>query len=194
AARFVDEHPFQLLLVCAIAAAPDVTARILLFEPSRGGRSETQLRFMQDLANLVAPSVYNVYLLRRLRSRAAAVERARVARELHDGVVQSLHAIAFRLYALRTRSSVSAAEREQELLDAQQLVQSEAANVRNLIQQLEPLDFDPRRLVDFLAGMVTRYRQDTGIAAQLVCDVPSVSLSATVCREIAGSLRGALAN
>jgi len=194
AARFVDEHPFQLLLVCAIAAAPDVSARILLFEPSRGGRSETQLRFMQDLANLVAPSVYNVYLLRRLRSRAAAVERARVARELHDGVVQSLHAIAFRLYALRTRSAISAADREQELLEVQQLVQNEAANVRNLIQQLEPLDFDPRHLVDFLAGMVTRYRQDTGISAQFVCDVADVNLPPAICRELAGILREALAN
>ena len=70
AARFVAEHPFRLLIACAISAAPDVSARLLLFEPRLGGRPETQLRFLQDLANLVAPSVYNVYLLRRLRSRA----------------------------------------------------------------------------------------------------------------------------
>jgi signal transduction histidine kinase len=194
AARFVAEHPFETLLACAIAIAPDVSTRVLMFDPALGGRAETQLRFLQDLANLVAPSVYNVYLLRRLRSRAAAVERARVSRELHDGVVQSLHAIAFRLYALRTRSAASSAEREQELLEVQQLVQNEAANVRNLIHQLEPLDFDPRHLVDFLAGMVTRYRQDTGINAQFVCDVPQVTLPSATCRELAGILREALAN
>jgi signal transduction histidine kinase len=194
AARFVAEHPFDMLLVSAISAAPDVSTRVLLFEPALGGRAETQLRFLQDLANLVAPSVYNVYLLRRLRSRAAAVERARVSRELHDGVVQSLHAIAFRLYALRTRSAIAALEREQELLELQQLVQNEAANVRHLIQQLEPLDFDPRHLVDFLAGMVTRYRQDTGIGAQFVCDVADVGLPPATCREIAGIIREALAN
>lgn len=191
---FVAAHPFRLLLGCAISAAPDVSARVMLTEPSRGGRAETQLRFLQDLSNLIAPAVYNVYLLRRLRSRAAAVERARVARELHDGVVQSLHAIAFRLYALRTRSSVTAGEQEQELLEIQQLVQNEAANVRHLIQQLEPLDFDPRHLVDFLAGMVTRYRQDTGIGAQFVCDVAEVNLQPAICRELAGILREALAN
>ena len=194
AARFVAEHPFNLLLACAISAAPEVSARVLLFDPILGGRAETQLRFLQDVANLVAPSVYNVYLLRRLRSRAAAVERARVARDLHDGVVQSLHAIAFRLYALRTRSTIPPAEREQELLEVQQLVQNEAANVRHLIQQLEPLEFDPRHLADFLAGMVTRYRQDTGIGAQFVCDVPEVNLPPATCREIAGILREALAN
>jgi signal transduction histidine kinase len=194
AAGFASEHPFNLLLACAISAAPDVSARVLLFDPVLGGRAETQLRFLQDVTNLVAPSVYNVYLLRRLRSRAAAVERARVARDLHDGVVQSLHAIAFRLYALRTRSAIAPAERDQELLEVQQLVQSEAANVRHLIQQLEPLEFDPRHLADFLAGMVTRYRQDTGNGAQFVCDVPEVNLPPATCREIAGILREALAN
>ena len=194
AARFVAEHPFRLLIACAISAAPDVSARLLLFEPRLGGRPETQLRFLQDLANLVAPSVYNVYLLRRLRSRAAAVERARVSRELHDGVVQSLHAIAFRLYALRTRPGSSAEEREQELIEVQQLVQNEAANVRDLIHQLEPIEFDPRHLVEFLSGMVTRYRQDTGIGAQFVCDSPEISLPPATCREIAGIVREALAN
>src|SRR6266853_929245 len=119
AARFVSQHPFELLLVCAISAAPDVSTRVLLFDPSLGGRWETQLRFLQDLTNLVAPSVYNVYLLRRLRSRAAAVERARVARELHDGVVQSLHAIAFRLYALRTRSTIPPARSEEHTSELQ---------------------------------------------------------------------------
>ena len=194
AARFVAEHPFRLLIACAISAAPDVSARLLLFEPRLGGRPEPQLRFLQDLANLVAPSVYNVYLLRRLRSRAAAVERARVSRELHDGVVQSLHAIAFRLYALRTRPGSSAEEREQELIEVQQLVQNEAANVRDLIHQLEPIEFDPRHLVEFLSGMVTRYRQDTGIGAQFVCDSPEISLPPATCREIAGIVREALAN
>ncbi len=194
AAKFVKQHPFRLLLACAISAAPEVSARLLLVDPTFGGRAETQLRFLQDVANLVAPSVYNVYLLRRLRSRAAAVERARVSRELHDGVVQSLHAIAFRLYALRTRAAASLEDRETELLEVQQLVQNEAANVRNLIHQLEPLDFDPRHLVDFLSGMVTRYRQDTGIGAQFVCDTPQVNLPPATCRELAGIVREALAN
>jgi signal transduction histidine kinase len=193
-AKFSSGHRFLSLLACAISAAPEVTARIFLLDASLGGRAETQLRFLQDLAKLVAPSVYNVYLLRRLRSRAAAAERARVARELHDGVVQSLHAIAFRLYALRTRSTLAATDRQQELLEVQQLVQNEAANVRNLIQQLEPLDFDPRHLVEFVSGMVTRYRQDTGIAAQFVCDAPEVNLPPATSREIAGIVREALAN
>jgi len=69
-----------------------------------------------------------------------------------------LHAIGFRLYAFAHSGDNECPERDRELLDIQQLVQDEAANVRTLIQQLKPLDFDPRHLVDFLAGMIERYR------------------------------------
>jgi signal transduction histidine kinase len=194
AAGFLAQHPFKRLLMSTFWAAPDVSARVFLFEPSLGGPPESQLRFLQDLTNRVGPAVYNVYLLRRLRSRAAAVERSRVARELHDGVVQSLHAIGFRLYALRTGTPIDAHERDRELMDIQRLVQVEAANIRTLIHQLKPLDVDPRRLVDFLTGMIERYRYDTGISAKFVCDVGDVTLPLDTCREVAGIVQEALAN
>lgn len=191
---FVSEHAFDLVLASSISFGPDISGRIFLFAPRLGGPVPSQLRLFQQLTKRVAPAVFNVYLLRRLRSRAAAVERARVARELHDGVVQSLHAIAFRLYALRTGSHVDSGSRDQELLDIQELVQNEASNIRTLIQQLKPLNFDHRRLVDFLSGMIERYRYDTGMAAKFVCDVGEVALPPQTCREIAAIVQEALAN
>ncbi len=193
-AGFVTQHPYHLLLVGSVSSVPGVQVRLFLFEPKLGGLLETQLRILQDLINSVGPAVHNVYLLRRLRSRAAAAERGRVARELHDGVVQSLHAIAFRLYALRTTQPTSEGERTQELTEIQQLVQNETTNLRALIRQLEPLDFDPRHLLDFLSRMIEQYRYDTGISAKFVCDLTEVGLSARTCRELAGIVREALAN
>jgi signal transduction histidine kinase len=192
--EFVARHPYHLLLMSSVSVATDVSARLFMFEPRLGGLAETQLRILQDLTSRVAPAVYNVYLLRRLRSRAAAAERGRVARELHDGVVQSLHAIAFRLYALRTGQTIDPTERSQELTEIQQLVQGEAANLRALIRQLKPLDFDPRHLVDFLSRMIDQYRYDTGIGAKFVCDVAEVMLPPRTCRELAGIVQEALAN
>lgn len=192
--QFVSLHPFSRMLTTSILFAPDLSCRMFVFEPSRGGSPRTQLRFLRDLTNRVAPVIYNVYLLRRLRSRAAAAERARVARELHDGVVQSLHALAFRLYALRTGSNVGDRERRQELLDLQELVQKEASHLRSMIQHLQPIELDPRQLIDILSGIVERYRYDTGIAAKFVCQVAEVNLPPTTCREVAGIVQEALAN
>ena len=190
---FVRRHPFQRMLASRVSFPPHTVGRVFLFEPKLGGSPKTQLRFLQQLANRVAPGVYNVYLLRRLRTRAAAVERARVARELHDGVVQSLHALAFRLYALRTAAGIDPQQGE-ELLELQELVQGEAAVLRSLIQRLKPLDFDPRHLVEFLTGMIDRFRYDTGIVAEFVCDVGDIVLPPATCREIAGIVQEALAN
>lgn len=193
-AGFAAGHAFDLVLASNISIAPDVYGRVFLFQPRLAGPVQAQIRLLQQLTSRVGPAIYNVYLLRRLRSRAAAVERTRVAGELHDGVVQSLHAIAFRLYALRTGSSFDPQKRDQELIDIQELVQHEATNIRTLIQQLKPLNFDHRRLVDFLSGMIERYRYDTGIAAKFVCDVGEVTLPPQTCREIAGIVQEALAN
>ncbi len=190
----IAHHPHKLLLAGTVSVARGIETRLFLVDPRLGGQPETQLRILQELMNSVAPAVYNVYLLRRLRSRAASAERGRVARELHDGVVQSLHAIAFRLYALRTSPAINADDRGRELLEIQELVQHETANLRNLIRQLEPLDFDPRRLLDFLSRMIEQFRYDTGIDAKFVCDYADLDLPPTTCREIAGIVREALAN
>jgi signal transduction histidine kinase len=182
------------VLMGAVTASPNVAARVFLINPKIQGNSATQLRFLQNLLNQVTPAVYNVYLLRRLRSRAAAVERARVASDLHDGAIQSLHAIGFRLYVLRNQATMSGAQRDQELLDIQHLVQNAGASIRALIQQLKPLDFDPRHLVDFLANMIERYKIDTGIAANFVCDLRDTAIPPRTCREVAGIVQEALAN
>ena len=192
--EFAAQHPHELVLMGSVSAAPGVRVRLFMLGPRLGGQAETQLRFLQDLINSVAPAVYNIYLLRRLRSRAAAAERGRMARELHDGLVQSLHAIAFRLYALRTAQETDVGKRNQELIDIQQLVQNETTNLRALIRQLEPLDFDPRHLLDFLSRMIEQYRHDTGIGAKFVCDLADVALPPSTCRELAGIVREALAN
>jgi signal transduction histidine kinase len=193
-AEFQAWHPSDLLIVTTVSAAPDVSARLFVLDPEIRGRPESQLRFLRTLVNQAAPGIYNVYLLRKLRSRASAIERARVARDLHDGAIQSLHAIGFRLYALRTQKELDPRERDQELLVIQQLVQREAQNIGMLIQQLKPVDFDPRHLVEFLTAMIERYRQDTGIAANFVCDVCSMLPPPRVSHELARIVQEALAN
>ena len=68
------------------------------------GEPEEELRFLQEFAEQVGPAVYNVYLVRRLRERAGALERGRFARELHDGAIQSLIGVEMQLDVLRRQS------------------------------------------------------------------------------------------
>jgi signal transduction histidine kinase len=73
---------------------------VFVFDPAWHGDTQEELRFLLDLVRQVGPAVYNVYLLHRLRRRAGAAERARFARELHDGAVQSLIAVEMQVDVL----------------------------------------------------------------------------------------------
>ena len=75
------------------------------------GEITEELRFLQELVRQIGPAVYNVYLLRRLRLRAGALERARFARELHDGAVQSLIAVEMQVDVLRRQSATTSRNR-----------------------------------------------------------------------------------
>jgi len=193
-ASFSSEYPFRIALVNSFVVEPAVSARLFLFEPHPGLGRKDEVRFLRDLTRYVAPAVYNIYLLRRLRSRAAADERARVARDLHDGVIQSLHAIAFRLYALRVRAPRFPQDVPNELLDIQQLVQREVSNLRQLIQQLKPVDFDPNRFIEWLSTVIDQYRQDTGIGVRFISDVRELVLPVEIAREVGHIVREALIN
>src|SRR5438552_18978028 len=69
--------------------------------PERAPSGASAAAFLLALSRHIGPALYNVYLTRRLRSRAGAVERARVARELHDGVIQSLVGLEMRMDVLK---------------------------------------------------------------------------------------------
>ncbi|HXE74856.1 MAG TPA: histidine kinase [Candidatus Xenobia bacterium] len=184
---------FRSVLGAAIQFGGEWEGQLLLFDVALGSRPETELRFLQALLRQVGPAIYNVYLLRRLRARAGALERARVAQELHDGVIQSLIALEMQFDVLRRRPP-QGPEVTEEIGRLQRLLHQEILNVRELMQQMKPVEIDPQRLLEFLAETVDRFQRDTGIAARFVSELDEVRLPPRVCRELARIVQEALVN
>jgi len=191
---FLSAFTFRSLLVLPLHLGEEWAGRLFLLDPALQGRGEAELRFLRTLVQHLAPAIYNVYLLRRLRTRAGAIERARVARELHDGAIQSLLAIELQLEALRRQTEAGPARVGAELARLQELLRQEVANLRELMQQLQPPDLTPQQLLEFMADTVEKFRRETGIAAQFVSNVEEVALAPRVCRELARILQEALVN
>jgi signal transduction histidine kinase len=141
----------------------------------------------------VGPAIYNVYLLRRLRKRAGALERSRLARELHDGAVQSLIGVEMQVDVLR-RSYPLAEPLGGELERIQELLREEVLKLRDLMQQMKSADVDARRLPGFLQDAVERFQRETGIVARFVRDDEELVLPQPVCRELARIAQEALVN
>jgi two-component system nitrate/nitrite sensor histidine kinase NarX len=168
--------------------------RVFLFDPTLTGDTEEELRFLHELVLQVGPAVYNVYLLRRLRLRAGAMERARFARELHDGAVQSLIAVEMQVDVLRRQSANNPAAVTPELGRIQGLLREEVLNLRELMQQMKSLDVDARKLPAFLNDTVERFQRETGISARFLAELQDFDMPQQVCREIARIVQEGLVN
>ncbi len=167
--------------------------RAFLFDPRIMGSPEEELRFLQEFAQQVGPAIYNVYLMRRLRERAGAVERARFARELHDGAIQSLIGVEMQLDVLRRQSGGQPAVNA-ELGRIQKLLQEEVLKLRDLMQTMKSFEVNADRLVGFISDTVERFQRETGISARFVCELEKVEQPQKVCRELVRIVQESLVN
>jgi signal transduction histidine kinase len=76
----------------------------------------------------------------------------------------------------------------------QSVVKDEVLNLRDLMQQMRPAEFDPDELLDHFADMVQRFGRDTGISARFVTDLKKVELERHVCFELVRIVQEGLAN
>jgi signal transduction histidine kinase len=192
--RLTQKYEFRSLMTVSFMFGREWSGRMILLDPSLTGDTEEELRFLEELVRQVGPAVYNVLLLRRLRLRAGALERARFARELHDGAVQSLIAVEMQVDVLRRQSSGKAGLLTEELSRIQGLLREEVLKLRELMQQMKTLDVDSKRLLGLLSDTVERFQRETGISARFLSDLDELNMPQPVCRELARIVQEALVN
>lgn len=185
---------FDVMISVAMVLGTEWTGRVFLFDPEMVGDPEEELRFLQEFAQQVGPAIYNVYLVRRLRERAGALERSRFARELHDGAIQSLIAVEMQLDVLRRQSGAQSPVVKVELGRIQKLLREEVLKLRELMQAMKSFEVDAERLLGFISDTVERFRRETGIAAEFVSEVEHVDLAQKGCRELARIVQESLVN
>lgn len=183
----------ESLLVIGNEMGREWKGRFVVVNGRVGRRCERELRFAQNILRQVAPALYSVYLFRRFRSRAGAMERARVARELHDTAIQSLISIEMQIDVLRRRTTGDP-NVATELERIQNLLRQEVLNLRELMQTMRPIEIGPHQFLDFIAQLVERFSRDTGVQARFVSELQEVTMPASTCRELARVVQEGLVN
>ena len=183
----------ESLLVIGNEMGGDWSGRFVVVNAHVGRRCERELRFAQNILRQVAPALYSVYVFRRFRSRAGAMERARVARELHDTAIQSLISIEMQIDVLRRRATADAHLAAQ-LEHIQNLLRQEVLNLRELMQTMRPIEIGPHQFLDFIAQLVERFSRDTGLEARFVSELQEVTMPPATCRELARVVQEGLVN
>jgi signal transduction histidine kinase len=188
------QQPFRSVITISYVFAGEWRGRFFVFEPIWQGDTHEELRFLLDLLRQVGPAVYNVYLLHRLRRRAGAAERARFARELHDGAVQSLIAVEMQVDVLKRQAETTPEVVTGELGRIQGLLREEVLKLRELMQQMKSIDVDSRRFLSVVTDTVDRFERETGISARFVTDIAKLEMPDRVCRELLRIVQEGLVN
>ena len=191
-AGFWDLHPQRAALVIPIGFGRAWRGRVCLLRNRRYSLAE--LRFVHRALCQVLPAMHNQYLVRRLRSRASAAERRRVARELHDGVMQSLVGLEMETAALRGSAGGRDPDVDRHLQRIQRVLGEEARAVRDVMQQIRPFESEPGQFVPALREIVERFGRDTGITAHFYAASQEVYVPPRAARELARTLQEALTN
>jgi signal transduction histidine kinase len=76
----------------------------------------------------------------------------------------------------------------------QHVLRHEILDLRDLMQQLKPPSIESNQILDYLADLVGRFQQQSGITAHFVSEIDELSLSPRVCGEIARIVQEALVN
>ena len=190
----IAENSTRTITAANLGLDGEWTGRIYLYDIAATNSLERAVHFLDAATERIAPVLSNVFLLRRLRTQDTAAERARVARELHDGAIQALFGIEMKLEALKRRPTVSV-EDLGEIEDVQNLVRGEVRSLRQLMQALRPIELDANeKLADVLVGVVERFRRDSGISARFVLTGDPPSLGPVAALEVVRIVQEALAN
>ena len=121
------------------------------------------------------------------------MERARVARELHDTAIQSLISIEMQVDVLRRRATDDS-HIVAELEHIQDLLRQEILNLRELMQTMRPIEIGPHQFLDFIAQLVERFSRDTGVETRFVSELQEVTMPPATCRELARVVQEGLVN
>ena len=195
---------FRETLLTGVASAVLLNANaILLLTSSSAGRVDRESMldsFIIRIGYLVLFTIMIGYLAERQRasradlvSNAAAAERARLARELHDGVIQSLLGMKMRLEVMRRAGSLESAALS-ELQENETLLAREVVNLRMLMFELAPAEEKPPELASQLHDLVERFEHASGIATRFVAAGKVPGVSPRACHEIVQIVQESLVN
>ncbi|MEA2574115.1 MAG: hypothetical protein QOH93_1413 [Chloroflexia bacterium] len=141
------------------------TMTVFFAEPRHFSSQELQL--FSSFAKILALAVYNTQLLAQSNKLATVEERARLARELHDSVTQSLFSLNLTLRAAR-RVLATDGEQALSLMDnVQELAQGSLAEMRALIFELRPQALQNEGLASALQKHADAVKARNGLIVHL---------------------------
>ncbi len=194
-AAFTWDEPFRQLLTSTLQFGGQWSGHIFVVDPACVGGPESSLGLLHRLAGEVGRAVHHFYVWQHTSARIRSIERRRLARDLHDGVIQSLIAAEIQLDVLRRRSqAVQPVESISEtMLAAQNVLREEARKLREEMERLRARERSHQarpRVTDLLEV----FRRESGIVTRFICNVDEDAIPEKISEDLIRVVQEALSN
>jgi signal transduction histidine kinase len=157
-----------------------------------------ELLLSEVVAAVVRERLEHLHLTNRLGRTAATEERIRLARDLHDGVLQSMTGFALRLEAVRRQLDEDPAAAREALEEVQRLIALEQRDLRFFIQELKPAsegaEGNGRELMGRLEELAHRIEREWDLKVELDAASLDRPVPERLGREVYLLVREALVN
>jgi len=144
----------------------ELLGSVILAHPEPNHFKEANLPFLNLLAGQVSLAVRNARAYLQSEELAIAEERARIAREIHDGVAQSLAFSALKL-DLVARLMKDPEKASLELEAAKRTIRESIKEVRRSIFALRPIDLERHGFTETVRRYSSDYGQQNGVRVAL---------------------------
>jgi signal transduction histidine kinase len=194
-ADLMHEHlasfaPMARSMLAAPLIARNTVIGLVVIEhsgPDKYGPDDARL--LGEMVGPLALAVDNATWFARLRTLGAEAERARIARDLHDRLAQSLAYVAFELERL-----AAAHDDDPDIEVLHEVVRGVVGELRETLYQLRADVTDSMELEQVSRNYLERFQDRTGIACTLTARVRGRRLPIQVEQELWRILQEALTN
>lgn len=164
----------------------------------KAGMTSDDLLLAEIVAGMVAARLDSVYLARSLAEGLATEERIRLARDLHDGVLQSLTGVGLRLEGVRRLIEEDVGEAAERVEELQHLLSLEQRDLRFFIEELKPQPVtstgQTAGLTRQVSDLVQRLELEWGLRVELETGGLEEEIPEGLEREIYHIVREAMVN
>jgi signal transduction histidine kinase len=174
----------KVILSVAVALGDEWQGRLVICDAHTDLNAHTNLDVLRTFGKTMSRSIHAAHLCLRACREAAAEERSRLARELHDGTIQSLLGVELRLESLR-RNLAPLPEIQRDIAEVQGILRREATDLRKMVNETRRRALSPERLLEFLSDLLERFQRETGVITRFFADLQNDRMPSRICHEIA---------
>ncbi len=167
ASSALGSEPHRAILGIPITMGGDIYGGLLMLYTRERSFAEEDLELGWTLVDQAALAIANAQLQERVEQMAAATERSRLARDLHDAVTQTLFSASLIAEVLPATWEGNPAEGRELLRELRQLSRGAMAEMRTLLLELRPAALAEATLGDLLRQLAEAVSGRTGTPVQV---------------------------